>query len=46
MYMVTFYNGLSNRDKLFDSLEAAQEFKNTLDDKQAQLWQLIVQEIK
>ena len=44
MYMVRFYNGHGVREKLFDSLAAAQEFKNKSDDKQAQIWQL-VQEI-
>jgi len=45
MYMVRFYNGRGVREKMFNSLAAAQEFKNTINDKQAQMWQLVTQEI-
>ena len=40
-YMVTYWNGRSNREKLFATLEGAQTFQQTNADLKATIWQRI-----
>jgi hypothetical protein len=41
MYLVMYFNGHGQREKVFDSLESAQQFKETLSDAQARIWKLV-----
>jgi hypothetical protein len=41
MYLVIYYNGHGQREKIFDSLETAKKFKETQPDTQARIWKLV-----